>query len=415
MGANRPKGGNLKEREKILIKAGLVITGKDEPPLVNGCILVEGEKIKAVGQAEEISGGTDTLVLNFKEQTFLPGLIDAHNHLSLDTRLDNYLQKMSDPLPTLAVRALETLKIDLHSGVTTSRCLGDKGFLDVEFKKAIDEGRLEGPRLVVATRGMRAWHGHGYVGYPFTGPQEIRAATRENLLAGADIIKIFITGTLRGPQGLPSYLSKEEIQVAVEEAHRVGVPVSAHCIGGPGFKWAIECGVDVIEHGYFLTDQDIELLAKADRWLVMTPSVFLNDDRLRTLPRELADGFFRQRAEVGLRMEAIVKSGIKFAVGTDAHHGQLAQEIKYLVDMGAGTKQAIRAATWAAAQVCGLAENIGTLEPGKDADLVGVQGNPLENITSLQKVQTVIQRGQIKYVPSDLMANSISKLAKNLS
>ncbi len=405
MSANKLKSGSSKESRKILIKAGLVITGKDAPPLFNGSILIEGEKIKRVGKAEEISEGADTIVLDLKEQTFLPGLIDAHNHLSLDTRLNNYLQRMNDPLPALAVRALETIKIDLRSGVTTSRCLGDKGFLDAEFRKAIDEGRLEGPRLVVATRGMRALHGHGYVGYPFTGAQEIRMATRENLLTGADIIKIFITGTLRGPKGLPSYLTKEEMQVAVEEAHRVGIPVSAHCIGGPGFQWAIECGVDVIEHGYFLTDQDIELLVKADRWLVLTPGVFLNDDRLQTLPRELAEGFLRQRAEVQSRMEALIKSGVKYAVGTDAHHGGLALEMKYLVDMGASPKQAIEAGTWAAAKVCGLAEEVGTLEPGKYADLVGVQGNPLEDITSLQRVQTVILKGQIKYGPSGLMAN----------
>lgn len=405
MGVNWLKSGNFKESKKILIKAGLVITGKDAPPLVKGCILIEGDKIKRVGHAEEIKEEKDTLVLDLKEQTFLPGLIDAHNHLSLDTRLDNYLQRMNDPLPALAVRALETLRIDLQSGVTTSRCLGDKGFLDVEFKKALNEGRLEGPRLVVATRGIRALHGHGYVGYPFTGPQEIRTAVRENLMAGADIIKIFITGTLRGLKGLPCYLTKEEIQVVVEEAHRLGVPVSAHCIGGPGFQWAIECGVDVIEHGYFLTDQDIELLAKADRWLVMTPGVFLNEDRLKPLPRELAEGFGQQRNEVWARMQALVKSGVKFAVGTDAHHGGLALEMKYLVDMGASPKQAIEAGTYAAARVCGLADSIGTLESGKFADLVGVEGNPLADITSLQRVQTVILRGQIKYGPTDFIAN----------
>lgn len=405
MGVPELSSHKLKGKRKILIKAGLLITRADSNPLPKGRVLIEGERISAVGQEEEIKEEADTLVLNLEEQTVLPGLIDAHNHLSLDTRLDNYLQRMNDPLPALAIRALETLKIDLSSGVTTSRCLGDKGFLDGEFKKAINEGRLEGPRLVVATRGMRAWHGHGYVGYPFTGPQEIRMAARENLLAGADIIKIFITGTLRGLKGLPSYFSREEIQVAVEEAHRVGVPVSAHCIGGPGFQWAIECGVDVVEHGYFLTDQDIELLAKADRWLVMTPSVFLNDDRLKTLPSELAEGFSRQRAEVRARMEALVKSGVKFAVGTDAHHGGLALEMKYLVDMGASPKQAIEAGTYAAAQVCGLAEKISTLEPGKYADLVGVQGNPLEDITSLQRVQTVILNGQIKYGASDLIVN----------
>ncbi len=395
----------LKKGQRVLIKAGLVITGKDQPPLINGHLLIEGEKIIAVGKEQEIKAEADSIVLNLKDQTVLPGLIDAHNHLSLDTRLDNYLQRMNDPLPALVVRACETIKIDLQAGVTTSRCLGDKGFLDLELKKAIAEGRLEGPRLLVATRGMRALHGHGYVGYPFTGPQEIRTATRENLLAGADIIKIFITGTLRGPRGLPSYLSGEEMRVAVEEAHRAGVPVSAHCIGGPGLRWAIEYGVDVIEHGYFLTEEDIEILVKADRWLVMTPSVFLNDERLKTLPSDLAANFRQQREEVRQRMKALIKNGVKFAVGTDGLHGGLALEMKYLVDLGASAQQAIWAATGAAAEVCGLGESIGTLAPGKEADLVAVLGNPLEDINSLQKVQMVMQKGQIKHRSANFSTN----------
>lgn len=387
---------NKEEKRRILVKAGLVITGTESPPLPKGRIIIEGEKIIAVGQEGEIKEEADTLVLNLNEQTVLPGLIDTHNHLSLDTRLENYLHRMADSLPALTIRALETIKIDLYAGVTTSRCVGDKGFLDVEIKKAIAEGRLEGPYLIVATRGIRALHGHGFVGYPFTGPQEMKAAIRENLLAGADIIKIFITGTLRSPKGLPSYLSKEEIQTAVEEAHRAGVPVSAHCIGGPGFKWAIEMGVDVIEHGYFLTDQEIELLGKADKWLVMTPSVFLNDDRLKTLPAELAEGFVRQREEVLQRMRAVVKSGIKIAVGTDGYHGGLAQEIKYLVDLGMSPREAIGAGTSSAAKVCGLADSIGTLAVGKAADLIGVSGNPLKDIEALQKVQTIILKGEVK-------------------
>jgi len=382
---------------KTLIKGRLVIDGMGNPPIERGAILVEGERILRVGKEEEFKGETNIHVLDCSDQTLLPGLIDCHNHLSLDPRLDNYLYRMADPIPALTLRACESMKIDLRSGVTTSRCLGDKGFLDVECKKAVSEGCIEGPRLLIATRGIRALHGHGFVGYPFGGVEQIRAAVRENLAAGADAIKIFITGTLRDPRGIPSFFSKEEIQAAVDEAHRVGIPVATHCIGGVGFEWAIETGIDVIEHGYFLTDREIELLVKSERWLVMTPSIFFTDARIRTLPAHLIDGHLQQRDEVGQRMKAAIKAGVKFAVGTDGMHGGLAQEIKYVVDFGATPGQALMAATCQAARVCGLEENIGTLETGKFGDIIGIKGNPLEDIGSLKRVKTVISRGRIKY------------------
>jgi imidazolonepropionase-like amidohydrolase len=382
--------------EKTLIKGGLLIDGKGGAPIDKGAILIEGPRIVRVGKTEEFQEYKNVQVLDCGDQTLLPGLIDCHNHLSLDPRLDNYLYRMTDPVPALTLRACETLKIDLQSGVTTSRCMGDKGFLDVECKKAVEEGHIEGPRLLIATRGIRAFHGHGFVGYPFGGTDQILAAVRENISAGADLIKIYITGTLRGPKGIPSYFSKEELRTAVDEAHRVGIPVATHCIGGPGLEWAIETGIDVIEHGYFLTDREIDLVAKAGRWLVMTPSIFFTDARIRTLPPNLIAGHLQQRDEVAERMAAAVKAGIQFAVGTDAMHGCLAQEIQYLVDFGATPGQALMAATCHAAKVCGLEGSIGTLEESKFGDIIGVKGNPLEDVGALRNVETVVSRGEIK-------------------
>ncbi len=383
--------------KRILIKGRLVIDGMGNPPIDRGAVLVEGERILRVGREEEFKGEANIHALDCGDQTLLPGLIDCHNHLSLDPRLENYLYRMADPVPALTLRACETMKIDLRSGVTTSRCLGDKGFLDAECKKAVSEGRIEGPRLLIATRGIRAFHGHGFVGYPFGGVEQIRTAVRENISAGADLIKIYITGTLRGPRGVPSYFSIEEIQTAVDEAHRVGIPVATHCIGGVGLEWALETGIDTIEHGYFLTDREIDLLAKSDSWLVMTPSIFFTDARVQTLPTGLIDGHLRQRDEVGQRMKAAIKAGVKFAVGTDGMHGGLAQEIQYLVDFGATPIQALMAATCHAARVCGLEESIGTLEPGKCTDIIGVKGNPADDIGALKRVKTVISCGRIKY------------------
>ncbi len=382
--------------KKRLIRGRLLIDGTGSPPIERGAILVEGERILEIGKGGEFKEKEDVEVWDLGDQTLLPGLIDCHNHLSLDPRLENYLHRMADPIPVLTLRACETLKIDLRSGVTTSRCLGDKGFLDIACKRAIEEGRIEGPRLLVATRGIRAPHGHGFVGYPFSGVEQIRTAVRENLAEGADVIKVFLTGTLRGPKGIPCYFSKEEIQVVVDEAHRVGVPVTTHCIGGIGLKWALETGIETVEHGYFISDQEIDLLIKSDGWLILTPSVFFTDARLQTLPHDLMNGHLRQREEVAERMRAVVRAGVKFAVGTDAMHGGLAQEIQYLVDFGATPMQALMAATCYAAKVCGLEGSIGTLEPGKFADIIGVEGNPLKDIGALKRVKTVFSRGEVK-------------------
>jgi imidazolonepropionase-like amidohydrolase len=146
-----------------------------------------------------------------------------------------------------------------------------------------------------------------------------------------------------------------------------------------------------------LTDKEIDLLAKSDSWLVMTPSIFFTDARIRTLPPHLIEGHLQQRDEVGQRMAAAIKAGVKFAVGADGMHGGLAQEIKYLVDFGATVSQALMAATRHAARVCGLEDSIGTLEPRKLGDIIGVKGDPLEDIGALKRVKTVISRGKIKY------------------
>ena len=291
--------------------------------------------------------------------------------------------------------AAANMALDLQAGVTLSRCFGERSFLDIECKKAVESGRLAGPRLLVATRGIRATHGHGFMGYPFDGPNQLRRAVRKNLRAGAEWSKFYITGTVPGPGEIHSYFSKEEISLIVEEARRVGVRTAVHCMGGIGFEWCLQAGVDSIEHGYFLTDREIDLLNQSDSWLVLTPSPYLTEARIRTLPRPLMDGFFREQDKVRERMTAAIKSGAKFAVGTDAMHGGLAKEVEYLVELSASPSKALMAATRHAAMVCGLEANVGTLEPGKMADIIGVKGNPLDDIRALGRVETVIQGGNL--------------------
>ncbi|HDR15103.1 MAG TPA: hypothetical protein ENN79_06410, partial [Desulfobacteraceae bacterium] len=197
------------------------------------------------------------------------------------------------------------------------------------------------------------------------------------------------------PRGLPQSYSREEVQVLVDEAHRAGVPVATHCIGGPALRTAVETGIDVIEHGYFISDEEIELLLQSGRWLVMTPSIFFTDERIWTLPPNLVDGHLQQREEVRLRLTAAVKAGVKYAAGTDAMHGGLGKELQYLTDFGASPLEALKAATSRAAELCGLADKIGIIASGYQADIIAVDGNPVEDIRAVQRVRTVVQAGRV--------------------
>jgi len=401
------------EMEPLIIRAAMVLDGTGRPPIEAGAVLIHGERIVAVGKEEEIGRGSDARVVDCSDEVLIPGLIDCHNHLSLDPTLENYLHRMNDSDTALALRASANMAIDLGAGVTTARCLGDKNFLDVECKRAVESGLLAGPRLLVATRGIRASHGYDFMGYPFDGPDQIRTAVKENLRAGADLIKLYITRTLQGPSDIHSYLSKEEISVAVQEAHRVGVRTAAHCIGGIGLEWCLEAGVDSIEHGYFMTDQEIDILAQSDSWLVLTPSPFLTEARIRTLPPELIDGHLRERDKVAKRMAAAIRGGVKFAVGTDAMHGGLAREVEFLVELEAPASEALMAATRYGSIVCGLEQSIGTLEPGKVADIIGVKGNPLKDIRALGRVETVISKGKMERIAKDGWPNGCGQMLED--
>ncbi|KJS88443.1 MAG: hypothetical protein JM58_01290 [Peptococcaceae bacterium BICA1-8] len=380
----------------MLISGHLLIDGTGNPPIENGAVLIENGIIVAVDEKyklENLVRKED--IIFYPESVLIPGLIDSHNHLSIDPNLDNYLSRMDDRESELTIRACYTMKTDLYSGVTTSRCMGDRFFLDVACKKAVEEHRIPGPRLLVATRGIRATHAHGFVGLPFDGPDMIRLAVRENIKAGADLIKFYLTGTVRKGEKIPYYLSEEEIKTIVYEAKSNGLKTAVHCIGGKGLELCIESGVDIIEHGYYLTDYEISLLENTSTWLVLTPGEFFEDKE--NLSPDKNEAFRKDRAEVKERLKAIINSKIKYAVGTDGAHGCLAKELKHLVDAGATEMDALKAATLNGAKVCGIEDKAGTLEVGKYADIVAIKGNPLDDITNLAQVKIVIKQGNILF------------------
>ena len=382
-----------------IIKGSFLWDGIGDALIPDGALLVENGRIKAVGPSRDILALPHDELFDWPDVTIMPGLIDSHTHLSMDATMENYLDHMSDSVAQLTLRATAMMRKDLLAGITTCRCLGDKEFLDIACRAAVNQGLVMGPRVLVATRGIRAPQGHGFVGYPFNGPDEIRKAIRENIERGADLIKIYITGTLKGDGKLPSYLSREEIKLAIDEAHRGGLPIASHCVGGIGLDWALEFGLDTLEHAYHITNEQIEKLAASNTRLVLTPSPLLTEERVRHLPTALIQGHLDERDMIFNCMAAAVASGIPFAVGTDGVHGELAQEVKYLVDLGASNYEALKAATIFGAMACGIDKETGSLEVGKSADIIAVKGNPLKDVGVLWHPAAVIKMGEIVFAP----------------
>jgi imidazolonepropionase-like amidohydrolase len=329
--------------------------------------------------------------------TLLPGFIDAHDHLSLSPQLPNHPALMNDPDPVLLLRGIVNMKKDLLSGITTSRCLGDKNFIDLYLKQAVQDRIVEGPRIITCTRGIKTTHAHGSVGTIFNGVEEIRKAVRENIQRGADFVKIFVTDTIRKGEFMPYYMNAEEIRTAVQEAHHAGKKVAVHAIGGDGLTHCIEQGVDVIEHAYFASDEQIESLVKLNRWVVLTPSIFFNDNRWTTVPAAVADGFRRNQEEVYDRHQALVKAGVRYAIGTDATHGELISDVIFLVDdIGESLTRALQGITLQAARVSEIEELVGSITVGKKADLVAVRGDVEKNVHALNEIEWIMKDGDMK-------------------
>jgi len=259
-------------------------------------------------------------------------------------------------------------------------------------------GVLEGPRLLIAGIGMRSLHGHGYVGVAHTGCQEFRLTCRENLLRRVDWLKIFVTGgapPIGGNRHIPSFVTPEEIAIVTEEAKMAGIRTSAHCIGGQGLVDCVTAGIDVIDHAYCATDADLELVAKNGRWICLTPSVFMDLERNTKNPPGLARNIELGRDWVVDSMRRIVRSGVSYAIGSDALHGGMALEAAYAVALGAPTIEALAGVTVKAARLCGISEKTGSLATGKLADIIAVDGDPRNDIGSLRQVTFVMKEGKI--------------------
>jgi imidazolonepropionase-like amidohydrolase len=402
---------------QMLVGATL-IDGTGAPPVADTAVLIDAAgKIAAVGTRYAISEPPGTEVIDISGMTLLPGLIDAHDHLAAHGYSLTGRWGLDEPQSTTHLRTAAVLQHTLATGYTTVR---DAAGLDVGFKQAIEAGLITGPRLQLSlgiispTGGLGdrvSPSGHSCCVPPSpnvplsvaNGVPEVRQMVRTMVRAGADVIKCATTGGAssrpgHGPKD-PAF-NRDEMQALVEEAHALGRRVMCHALGGPGLRVALDVGVDSIEHGCYL-DEDpefIPMMVEKNIFFVPTLTVYVFH-RERSAPHVQERG----RALVAHHLESIrraLAAGVKIAAGTDAgghEHGINARELHYLVEAGLSPMQALQAGTGWAAECLGWAHDIGTIAPGKLADLLVVDGDPLQDITILQdqqRLKLVFQGGK---------------------
>ncbi len=403
----------------VYIKAGHLFDATSDAMKNNMVIVVENDRIQRVGTSE-VSIPPGATLIDLSSQTVLPGLIDCHTHLGARADRYNPIFSFRDTPFNHAFAAVVNARKTLDGGFTTVRDVGSDPFLAVDLRKSIDEGLVPGPRVVASGPGISITGGHGDLNNysPFVsrqmfpgerdfeiadGPEEVRHVVRAQLKHGVDVIKILATGGVlsKGDSpGAPQF-TEEELRVAAEEAHKAGRKIAAHAHGAEGIKNAIRAGIDSIEHASLVDDEGIALAKQHGTYFVMD---IYNDDYI--LGRAVDFGLEPENVEkeraVGKtqrdNFQKAFKAGVKMAFGTDAGvypHGDNAKQFFYMVKFGMPPAQAIRAATSNAADLVGRSKDVGTIEPGKYADIIAVTGDPLKDVTALESVTFVMKGGKI--------------------
>jgi imidazolonepropionase-like amidohydrolase len=402
------------------ILAGRLFDATSDNVRESAIIVVEGERIKAVGSAADIKVPAGATVIDLTSATVLPGLIDCHTHLSYRADRYNEIYHFKDSPFTHAFFAVGNARKTLEAGFTTVRDVSSPPFLMVDLRDSINQGFTVGPRIVASGPGISITGGHGDLNnfppevqvtmFPeerdfriADGVDQIRHVVRAQIKYGVDVIKIMSTGGVlsKGDSpGAPQY-TFEELKAAADEAHMAGRKIASHAHGTQGIKNAILAGIDSIEHASLIDDEGIRLAKEHGTYLVMD---IYNDDYILNqapkfgLPQENID---KERMVGQLQrqnFQKAVKAGAKMAFGTDAGvypHGDNAKQFYYMVKYGMTPAQAIRAATFNAADLVGRSKDVGTIEPGKYADIIAVQADPLADVRALENVSFVMKGGVV--------------------
>jgi imidazolonepropionase-like amidohydrolase len=404
----------------VYIKAGRLFDATGETLRQNVVIVVQDDRIQSVGAAASVTIPAGATVIDLSKATVLPGLIDCHTHLG--ARADRYdeIYSFKDTPFHSAFAAVLNARKTLEAGFTSVRDVGSAPFLAVDLRNSINEGFIPGPRVVASGPGISITGGHGDLNNfsPQTrvsmfpderdfaiadGADQVRHVVRSQVKYGVDVIKIMSTGGVlsKGDSpGAPQY-TLEELKVAAEEAHMAGRKIAAHAHGTQGIKNAILAGIDSIEHASLIDEEGIRLSKERGVYLVMD---IYNDDYL--LGKAIEFGLPKENVEkekmIGRlqreNFEKAVKGGARMAFGTDAGvypHGDNARQFFYMVKFGLTPAQALRAATWNAADLIGRLKDVGTIEAGKYADIIAVSGDPLQDIKAMESVGFVMKGGVV--------------------
>lgn len=392
----------------LRLDADRLIDGVADRASAPGGLVIDGDRIAAVGRSAPAPGvaragaAPEGLHVALPGCTLLPGFVDFHTHAGIDTRRGGLAEQAHESPPVSAGNALGRLQDDLRGGVTTARLCGDLGGLDLRLRAEIDAERVVGPRLVVAGRAIKSPRGGGgaIVSVTTDDAREIGRTVEANLADGVDFIKLFVSDGVGDPAREPTacYYGEAHVAAAVRPAHAAGRRVAAHLLGGPGVAEAIGGGLDVIEHGWFLTDADLDLAARHETLITLTLGVLCGPygHAFGDTPAE-SERLARLGKAAQETARKVIARGLRYVVGTDAVHGHLTDEVAWLVALGETPVRAIQAATARAAAELGMAERLGTLEPGRLADVVAVEGDPLADISALRQVRLVVKAGRIVY------------------
>lgn len=401
-----------------VIHAGRLIDGRSDTPIVEATIVIDGDKIVRIAKGYEKPADGDT-VIDLKAMTVMPGLMDMHTHLMSQHSKDSYTEKFFLEESDYALRSTMYARVTLMAGFTTVRDLGDNGINSVSLRKAISEGWIVGPRIFTAGKSIATTGGHadptnglkgdykrdaGPVEGVINSIEDARKAVRQRYKDGADLIKLTATGGVLSlaASGQNPQFTDEELAAIVATAKDYNMAVAVHAHGTEGMKRAVLAGVDSIEHGTYMTDEIMQLMIERGTFWVPT-----NMAGEWVAMKSQEPGYFPEivrpkAAAIGPAIKATFakayKAGVKIAFGTDSGvsvHGENAHEFELMVEGGMTPMEAIRSATLTAAQLLRVEDRLGTLEAGKIADVIAVEGNPLDNISLMKQVAFVMKDGEV--------------------
>jgi imidazolonepropionase-like amidohydrolase len=407
------QGPAAKPSNRLVVHAGKLLDVRSGKTLTDQAIVVDGGKIVSVGPFAQVTRSPGDLLVDLSNATVLPGLTDAHTHMTGDPKDVGY-EGLGISIPRSTLIGARNARLTLEAGFTTVRNVGAEGYSDVALRDAINAGDVPGPHMLVSgpplgitgghcDENLLPFEYHDIAGGVADGVEGVQHKVRETIKYGADLIKVCATGGVlsHGDNPQASQYTLEEMKAIVADAHRLGRKVAAHAHGAQGILWASEAGVDSIEHGSYIDDAAIAEMKKNGTYLV--PTLYLADwfldnaERLHVPPEMVAKG--REVMPAARKHVAhAFASGVKVAFGTDAAvypHGLNAHEFAVMVKLGLSPLQSIQSATINAADLLGWSDKIGAVEPGKWADIIAVDGDPLQDVTTLERVKFVMKGGEV--------------------